>query len=68
MADISVFVLIALELERVKECIVLEDRVQAFGLFDRLKRIYGGANVTIASRQVNDVPWLLVIPEQEIVD
>lgn len=52
----SVYVLIANEGERVKECIVVSDSTIAHTLFHILKRIYGGACVAMISRAVNEVP------------
>ena len=56
----EVYVLIANENERVKECIVLpkEDGVQfvEFGVRKALQNIYGTANVTSSSRIIGEVP------------
>lgn len=53
----SVRVLIALDEDaRVRECIVLTDTRQADDLYQRLRSIWGGANVAMASRAVDELP------------
>lgn len=53
----SVRVLIALDEDaRVRECIVLTDNRQADEIYHRLRSIWGGANVAMASRRVDDLP------------
>lgn len=54
----TVYVLIANDEEKVKECIVLEDLDDANKFFNKLKLIYGGANVAMFSRMVNDIPYV----------
>lgn len=55
--DLSVRVLIALDEDaRVRECVVLTDKQQADDLFQRLRSIWGGANVAMASRRIDDLP------------
>lgn len=48
----SVYVIIANEEEKVKECFVVEDKDLALRTFDRLKAVWGVANVAFISRQV----------------
>jgi hypothetical protein len=52
----SVYVLIANEEERVKECIVVSDLESANEYRKNLIEIYGGANVCMASRFINNIP------------
>jgi len=53
----SVRVLIALDEDgRLRECIVLTDTRQADELYQRLRGIWGGANVAMASRRIDDLP------------
>lgn len=52
----SVYVIIALEADRVKECVVLTDGKVASTIFLALSEIYGNANVAFVSRGINDVP------------
>lgn len=59
MNNASVYVVIANDEERVKECFVFDDADEADGIFKRLKIIYGGANVALCSRKVNDIPFAL---------
>jgi len=54
----TVYVLIANDEEKVKECIVLEDLDDANKFFNKLKTIYGGENVAMFSRMVNDIPYV----------
>ena len=56
----TVYVLIANDEEKVKECIVLEDLDDANKFFNKLKNIYGGANVAMFSRMVNDIPYVRI--------
>lgn len=54
---LSVRVLIALDEDaRVRECVVLTDRKQADELYHRLRDIWGGANVAMASRAIDALP------------
>lgn len=55
----SIYVLIALEDERVKECIPVSSIETANKLQKKLIEIYGGANVAMCSRQVDDIPYLI---------
>jgi hypothetical protein len=48
-----VYVVTANKEEKVKECIVLEDFNKAKEVFNCLKTIYGGANVCLCSRELN---------------
>lgn len=65
----SVLVLIALDEDaRVRECIVLTDGPQANDLFKRLRKIWGGANVAMASRKVDDLPMNLREKLTEVTD
>lgn len=53
----GIFVLVAIDDNgRVRECIPLTDDRQAQDLYLRLRGIWGGANVAMASRLVDDVP------------
>lgn len=53
----SVKVLIAIDEDgRVRECVVLTDQIQAADLYRRLRKIWGGANVAMASRAVDAIP------------
>jgi hypothetical protein len=62
----SVRVLIALDEDaRVRECIVLTDDRQADELYQRLRKIWGGANVAMASRAIDQLPRNL---EEKIPD
>lgn len=63
MNNTSVYVVIANEEEKVKKCIVFDDFDKAYEIFEKLKTIYGGANVALCSRKINDMPSLL---QQEI--
>lgn len=55
--DLNVRVLIALDEDaRVRECVVLTDKKQADDLYHRLRKIWGGANVAIASRRIDEIP------------
>lgn len=54
----TVYVLIANDEEKVKECIVLEDLDDANKFFHELKIIYGGENVAMFSKMVNDIPYV----------
>lgn len=64
----NVRVLIALDEDgRVRECIVLTDERQAQQLYGRLRKVWGGANVAMASRLVDDVPSNLQDRETQIV-
>jgi hypothetical protein len=51
-----VYVLVANEEEKVRKCLVVEDSEWAREIFLKLINIYGGANVCMASRFINDVP------------
>ena len=53
MSD-SVYVVIANELEKVKECVVLSNAGKASKVFHRLRGIYGRANVALISRAIDD--------------
>lgn len=53
--DNSVYVLIANDGERVKECIVTSGE-PPLELYHLLQAIYGGANVSMHSRMINDIP------------
>jgi hypothetical protein len=62
----NVKVLIALDEDaRVRECVVLTDDRQADELYHRLRRIWGGANVAMASRAIDQLPRNL---EEKIPD
>ena len=62
----SVRVLIALDEDaRVRECVVLTDHRQADELYQRLRKIWGGANVAMASRAIDQLPRNL---EEKIPD
>lgn len=53
----TVQVLIALDEDaRVRECVVLTDQRQADDLYHRLRKIWGGANVAMASRAIDELP------------
>lgn len=53
----NVHVLIALDEDtRVRECVVLTDDRQAHDLLRRLRKIWGGAHVAMASREIDSVP------------
>ena len=57
LATKSVRVLIALDEDgRVRECVVLTDTRQADELYQRLRKVWGGANVAMASRAVDELP------------
>ncbi len=49
-------VIIAIKDGRVAECIVTEDKKLGDSLFKRLREIYGGANVALWSRRIDEVP------------
>lgn len=67
--DKSVRVLIALDEDaRVRECVVLTDKRQADELFHRLQSIWGGANVAMASRYIDDLPFNLQEKASEVTD
>ena len=51
-----VYVVIANDCERVKECMVFSDDERAKEYFDVCKENYGGANVALWARAVDDVP------------
>lgn len=56
----NVYVLIALDEDaRVRECVVLTDTRQASELFQKLRGIWGGANVAMASRRIDALPMNL---------
>lgn len=64
----GVFILVAVDEDgRVRECIALTDDRQAQELYGRLRGIWGGANVAMASRLVDDVPANLHDRETEFV-
>jgi DNA-binding transcriptional regulator of glucitol operon len=53
----DVYVLVAIdEDQRVRECIVVRDMAVAGRLFDALREIWGGRNVCMASRLIDDIP------------
>lgn len=55
----TVYVLVANDCEKVKECIVVRKQKNADRLYAQLRDIYGGANVCMASRRINRIPFLL---------
>jgi hypothetical protein len=55
----SLYVVIAIEDGRVKECIVVETIDIALSIYESLKKTYGGANCYLASRKRDDVPLLI---------
>ncbi len=57
----SIYLLIAIQYEQVKECFAVTDLAEANRHFETLKQIYGGANVTLASLAVDDVPLLIQV-------
>ena len=57
----SIYLLIAIQYEQVKECFAVTELTEANRHFETLKQIYGGANVTLASRAVDDVPLLIQV-------
>lgn len=59
-----VYVLVANEQERVRECLVFASLDEAMGYRDKLIAIWGGANVCMASREIGSVPLLLQRFEQ----
>jgi len=59
MSNLSIYLLIAIEYGQVKECFAVTELAEANRHFETLKQIYGGANVTLASRAVDDVPMLI---------
>ncbi len=63
----SVWVLVANQEEKAKECLVVTDSNVAWRLFLELKAKYGGANVCYASRALDDISTALDLepaPEQ----
>lgn len=52
----SVYVLIAREDDKVKECVVVDELIEATKLYDLIRKIYGGANCSMHSRGVNKIP------------
>ena len=65
----SVRVLIALDEDgRLRECIVLTDTRQADELYQRLRGIWGGANVAMASRAIDSLPLNLQEKMEAITD
>jgi hypothetical protein len=54
-----VYILIALEHGEVKECFVLSDVNDAVSWKGSLIEIYGGANVVMASRKIDEKPFLV---------
>ena len=68
----SVYVLIAVEANKVKECIVLNShhRGALHGIYHRLAEIYGGDNVSYWSLKVDHSPlslWLGYAEERDDV-
>lgn len=55
---IHVYVIIANEEERVRKCVVVTGIDNALLMFDHFKETYGGANVCMASRCVDDTSEL----------
>lgn len=53
---LSVYVVIANDYEKVKECIVFSDADKAMEFYSHCRKIYGGANVAFCSRRVDNVP------------
>ena len=62
----SIYVLIALEDGKVKECITVSDLETATRIENALRKTYGGANVAMCSRQIDDIP--LLIHERIMID
>lgn len=52
----SVYIVIANDCERVQECIAFTGLARAMNYFDYCKAIYGGANVAICARALDEVP------------
>jgi len=57
--NLSLFVLVALEGHKVKECMVISDIEAAAGIRRRLQELYGGENICLASVRLDDVPLSL---------
>ncbi len=62
----SIYILVALEDERVMECIAIGDLETANRIEHALRKAYGGANVAMCSRQIDDIP--LLIQERIMID
>lgn len=58
MTITHVYIIIANEEEKVRECIVLpdSDRKEALEIFNKLREIWGGENVAFISRRIGWIP------------
>ena len=59
MNNKSVYVVIANEEEKVRECIVLSDSEKAQEVWKYLERIWDGKNVAFVSRAIDDIPIIV---------
>lgn len=59
MNNQSIYILVAHDNEKIKECFAVTDLDEARQHFDTLRQTWGGANVAMASRMINDVPFVV---------